>query len=162
MRELTASQHALSEQLQPAISALQETLGDDLVAVVLFGSRARGDARPDSDWDLLVVARNLPPQMLARHRLIKLLLPIDWRSQLTALAKTPLEFESTLPALFLDIALDGLILHDTDDYMADRLGYVRRLLATRGLIREQRGRDFVWQWQEFPGYDWQLTWKERA
>jgi hypothetical protein len=28
-------------------------LGDRLIAVVLFGSRARGDADPASDWDLL-------------------------------------------------------------------------------------------------------------
>jgi predicted nucleotidyltransferase len=27
-------------------------------AVYLFGSRARGDARPDSDWDVLVVVRD--------------------------------------------------------------------------------------------------------
>jgi hypothetical protein len=29
---------------------------------VLFGSRARGDARPDSDFDLLVVVRQLRPE----------------------------------------------------------------------------------------------------
>ena len=28
--------------------------------VLLFGSRARGDARPDSDYDLLVVVPDLP------------------------------------------------------------------------------------------------------
>lgn len=30
--------------------AVEETFGDDVECVVLFGSRARGDARPDSDW----------------------------------------------------------------------------------------------------------------
>lgn len=29
--------------------------GDDLRAVLLFGSRARGDSRPDSDWDVAVL-----------------------------------------------------------------------------------------------------------
>jgi predicted nucleotidyltransferase len=33
--------------------------------IVLFGSRARGDARPDSDYDLLVVA---PPDRSANAR----------------------------------------------------------------------------------------------
>lgn len=33
----------------------------DLVAASLFGSRARGDARPDSDVDVLLVFRVLPP-----------------------------------------------------------------------------------------------------
>jgi len=34
--------------------ALTETYGDRLERVVLFGSRARGDARPDSDYDVAV------------------------------------------------------------------------------------------------------------
>ena len=32
-------------------------LTDDVLSVVLFGSIARGDARPDSDVDLLVIVR---------------------------------------------------------------------------------------------------------
>lgn len=34
---------------------------DDLLAVVLFGSRARGTARPDSDWDLALIAETGQP-----------------------------------------------------------------------------------------------------
>ena len=26
--------------------------------ILLFGSRARGDARPDSDWDILIILNN--------------------------------------------------------------------------------------------------------
>ena len=29
----------------------------DIVAMLLFGSRTRGDAHPDSDWDVGVVSR---------------------------------------------------------------------------------------------------------
>ena len=32
--------------------AVDQAFGDDVERVVLFGSRARGDARPDSDWDV--------------------------------------------------------------------------------------------------------------
>src|SRR4051794_206433 len=53
----TAADTSVAEQ---AVSALQAALGDRLVAVVLFGSRARGDAHLDSDWDLLVLAEGLP------------------------------------------------------------------------------------------------------
>jgi predicted nucleotidyltransferase len=35
----------------------------DPVRVILFGSRARGEAGPDSDWDLMVVVDDdLPPE----------------------------------------------------------------------------------------------------
>ncbi len=54
-------------QLQAVVIALREALSDDLIALVLFGSRARGDARPDSDWDLLLIAKNLPERPFARH-----------------------------------------------------------------------------------------------
>ena len=35
-------------------AALGEVYGERLERVVLFGSRARGDARPDSDYDVAV------------------------------------------------------------------------------------------------------------
>lgn len=40
-----------------AVARLREVYGDRLDRVILYGSYARGDARPDSDVDLLVVLR---------------------------------------------------------------------------------------------------------
>lgn len=40
------------------------------MSVVLFGSVARGDAGPNSDIDLLVVANDLPAGQFARKRLL--------------------------------------------------------------------------------------------
>ncbi len=40
-------------------AALDELYGDRLERVVLFGSRARGDARLDSDYDVAVFLRDL-------------------------------------------------------------------------------------------------------
>lgn len=37
---------------------LEELYGEQLVKIVLFGSQARGDARPDSDIDVLIVLAN--------------------------------------------------------------------------------------------------------
>ena len=37
---------------------LTRVLGDQLVSVILYGSRARGQARSDSDIDVLVVVRD--------------------------------------------------------------------------------------------------------
>ena len=41
--------------------ALSELYGDRLERVVLFGSRARGDAREDSDYDVAVFIKDLGP-----------------------------------------------------------------------------------------------------
>jgi uncharacterized protein len=40
-------------------AALDETYGERIERVVLFGSRARGDARPDSDYDVAVFLKDL-------------------------------------------------------------------------------------------------------
>ncbi len=42
------------------ILRIRNTLGENLVAIVLFGSYAKGTARQASDLDLLVIARALP------------------------------------------------------------------------------------------------------
>jgi predicted nucleotidyltransferase len=40
-------------------TALDEIYGERVGRVVLFGSRARGDARPDSDYDVVVFLKDL-------------------------------------------------------------------------------------------------------
>lgn len=44
------------EVIRRFASRLEEALGDDLQAVWLYGSRARGEAHEESDVDLLVIA----------------------------------------------------------------------------------------------------------
>jgi predicted nucleotidyltransferase len=39
-------------------NALSEKYGDRIERVVLYGSRARGEARPDSDYDIAVFLNN--------------------------------------------------------------------------------------------------------
>ena len=40
--------------------ALGKMYGDRLDRVILFGSQARGDARPDSDYDLAIFLKDMP------------------------------------------------------------------------------------------------------
>lgn len=49
---------------------LRELLGENLVSIVLYGSVARGEARADSDIDLLIVCGTLPEGRFARLRLL--------------------------------------------------------------------------------------------
>jgi predicted nucleotidyltransferase len=64
-----------------AIEQALACLGQDpeVQSLVLFGSRARGDARADSDLDLLVIVRDLltpEREKQLRHRVRALLLPL--------------------------------------------------------------------------------------
>lgn len=150
----------LRQALSPVVIALRQGLGDNLVAVALFGSRARGDATEVSDWDLLVIARHLLPSLFQRHVQLKAILPVEWRAKMSLLARTPEEFDARVTSLMLDIALDGIVRYDSEGYATQRLAALKRLIASRGLHREQRGRDFVWKWERFPSFHWSLEWKE--
>jgi len=159
---MTGLKETVSRELTPAVRALQQGLGKKLVAVVLFGSRARGDAKEESDWDMLVIAKDLPKRQMERYRKTKEILPQKWRGQISILAKTPDEFEAVLPSLYLEIALDGLILYDPQEYAGIQLQKLRRLIQAKDLRREKRGTDFIWQWGTFPGFGWSLSWKDAA
>lgn len=142
-----------------AVDALRMALGDALVAAVLFGSRARGDAHDHSDWDILVIAEGLPDRPFARHLFLKRLLPSDCRGAVSIVARTPDEFESSLAALYLDIALDGRILYDPQRYATERLALVQRIIHTKGLYRERTQDGDVWRWKTAPPDPWQLAWE---
>jgi predicted nucleotidyltransferase len=53
-------------------AALDEIYGARLERVVLFGSRARGEARSDSDYDVAVFLRSLPDRWTELDRLADL------------------------------------------------------------------------------------------
>jgi predicted nucleotidyltransferase len=50
-------------------AALDTLYGDRLERVVLFGSRARGEAHPDSDYDIAVFLRDLSDRWREARRL---------------------------------------------------------------------------------------------
>jgi uncharacterized protein len=47
--------YPLSIVLEKLVRSLRETYRENLERVILFGSRARGDAREDSDIDILII-----------------------------------------------------------------------------------------------------------
>jgi predicted nucleotidyltransferase len=53
-------------------AALDALYGDRIERVVLFGSRARGDAREDSDYDVAVFLKNLADRWQEVDRIVPL------------------------------------------------------------------------------------------
>ncbi|MBN1606249.1 MAG: nucleotidyltransferase domain-containing protein [Polyangiaceae bacterium] len=100
-----------AEQLHALVAALVDALRPE--RIILFGSRARGDARMDSDVDLLVVAEtDLPPAQrafLANRAVRDVGLPTD------IVVVTPAELQrlSTWMSSIVAVALrEGKVLHE--------------------------------------------------
>ena len=53
-------------------AAVDEIYGDRLERIMLYGSRARGDAREDSDYDVAVFLRDMPDRIAELYRLADL------------------------------------------------------------------------------------------
>jgi predicted nucleotidyltransferase len=57
-------------------TALREMYGNEIERVVLFGSRARGDARADSDYDIAIFIRGFHDRWREIDRLMPLVTDI--------------------------------------------------------------------------------------
>jgi len=56
MNNLTEKEKQVVKEL---VDELKKLYGDNLSRVILYGSKARGDATEDSDIDILVVLKNI-------------------------------------------------------------------------------------------------------
>ena len=129
---------------------------DRLVGIVLYGSRARGDAREDSDVDLFLLAEGLPDDLWERARLLHFHSAERRQPDAGIRALTPQEYARYLSPLDLDIAIDGRVLWDRDGYLASRLALIRQRLDEAGLYRTA---DLRWRWRKWPTrVDWEINW----
>lgn len=136
---------------------LQREYRAELIAVVLYGSVARGDARKDSDIDIIIVLENAPVEYYKRtERVWKVLTNLEQTDEWIASNRRghqpyikPIIFsksEAEEPRyLFLDIVEDGIILHDNEDYFAGRLERLRQRLTELG-SRRVFLEDGSWYW----------------
>jgi predicted nucleotidyltransferase len=72
----------LREILERLKAGLEEIYGDRLKGVYLYGSRARGDARPDSDVDVAVVLDDFESPYAARRMMSHLVADLCLESDL--------------------------------------------------------------------------------
>lgn len=128
---------AVREDLERFLDLLRREWGDDLVSVVLFGSHARSEARPESDIDLLIVKKNLPPSRLKRHQLLYHLdrkISEQFSAALSPILLTPEEADLTKP-YYLGMLSGCVILFDRDEFFARILHRLQARLAELGAER---------------------------
>ncbi|HTV56789.1 MAG TPA: nucleotidyltransferase domain-containing protein [Terriglobia bacterium] len=81
--------------------------------IIVFGSRARGDARPDSDLDLLVIKESGEPGYLRDAALYRALAGLN--APVDVITYTPEEIRdwSTVPQAFITTAIrEGKVVYE--------------------------------------------------
>ena len=100
---------------QEVIEAAGQTLAavaDDPVKIVLFGSRARGDAGPDSDFDFLVVERDPRDRHAEMVRLGRALRPLGMPFDVVVVSERYADDWGNVEGTMVHAALtEGRVLH---------------------------------------------------
>ena len=120
----------------------------DVYAVLLFGSVARGDAKPfrsyESDIDIIVIIKDLPSD-LEKRMLYKLDVESGTRSRVQSIWMTPKELEEHIEAkseYILEAFECGIILFDPEGYLAQKKSDLFMELKNKGVSRLKWG----WSW----------------
>lgn len=143
---------------QELVSCYLDFFGDRLYSIVLFGSRARIDAHPESDYDIFIIAEGLPPNPLKRLSMVRQPIIARFEEKVCTISKTPEEFERGFPSLYLDLALDGKILYDINNYFKEKRDIILNIIKNAGLIRQSIGNEFTWDWIKAPVGGWAIDW----
>jgi predicted nucleotidyltransferase len=132
-----------------AVKSLLNRFGDDLEAVVLFGSSARGEASELSDLDFFVVVQGLPRELLERRRVVyDALTPVakKFRVSIGVIETDKEELGKTITPLLLNIAHDGVILYDREGNVVSLFERLREALKRAGFVR-YRTQDGKYGWK---------------
>ncbi|WP_048095658.1 nucleotidyltransferase domain-containing protein [Geoglobus ahangari] len=142
------------ELIERLVDTLKEKYGDRLISVVLFGSVARGEARNDSDIDIIVVVDDLPRSRFERQKefleveerlesIFERLLESGYLVDISPILRTPDEI-IRLPPVLLDVVEDGIILYDRDDFFKGVLKRLKKRLKELGSKRVRMGKRWYW------------------
>jgi predicted nucleotidyltransferase len=127
----------VADDLNRYVEVLRREFGDRLVSVVLFGSHARGEARPESDIDVLVIVRGLPRNRAERHALfypLKREVSDDFAANAMPIALTPEEAAHVRP-YYLGMLSGHVRLWDQAGFFAAILDRLRTRLGELGSRR---------------------------
>ena len=118
-----------------------------MVSIVLYGSWARDRANPESDIDILIVAKRLSK---SRSKRIEEFIDnvergLDEISHyISPLIKTPEEVSTKNP-LFLDMVYDAKVLYDRECFFEKTMKDLRQRLEQTGAKRVFKGNRWYWR-----------------
>lgn len=143
------------------IDSLRERFGSRLKLIVLFGSRSRGEARPESDHDFFLVIEDLPTDPLARHRTVTAALLdhlLDLPPGISLIAKTPEEITGELTPLLIDVFSDGICLFGEAQF-SELQHSITSALAFSGLQRTRIADTWMWMGPTHSPGTWEVDWE---
>lgn len=143
---------ATRTRLETVVGRLVERLGENLLGIALFGSRARGDGGPESDLDVFVVVRS--PE--SRHGVPLTPPPLPSGPAVSLCVVAEREFLADVAPIDLDLALDGRVLWERDGFLGRHLARLRELIDEAGLYRTPK---LFWRWKVPPCRDWSIDWQ---
>ncbi len=146
--------------IRTVVREVRRTYGERLVSIALFGSVARGTARPDSDLDLFIVVEDLPRGHRARLETfdpvekniageMEVLARSGIEVEISPILRTPEDLKVASP-LLLDLTEDAVILQDRGAVLDAALDDLRRRLRRLGSRRIWIGPR--WYWDLKPDY----------
>lgn len=137
-------------------SAIKNHFQERLISICVFGSVARGEAKPDSDIDVLVVAKSLPMDIGMRiketnyiHEHLKKSEAYIFlrKSNLAGLVSdiffAPEEIERH-PPILLDIIYDGIILYDKNSFLSNALRTLKERLEAQKARKVKTEKGHFW------------------
>lgn len=133
--------------LNSVVQNLYEEFGEQLVAVVVYGSHARGTATRGSDIDLLAVVRGLPRDWKVIHRLED-----EWArkagrhgKRFQVMLASPEDVEDSVEwaaPLMLEIYNANKVVFDRHDFFRNSTIRMGHLVKERGIRMRKPG---VWE-----------------
>lgn len=131
-------------------NAVREGYGENLISLAIFGSVARGAAKPESDFDILIVANKLVRGRMNRVREYLQIEKERIRPRLAGaplllspVIKTPEEVSLGSP-LFWDMTEDVIILLDREGFLEKHLLKVKERLTALRARKVQKGDGWYW------------------
>jgi predicted nucleotidyltransferase len=101
----------MDSPLEKAIEIIVQVADPD--KIILFGSRARGDNKKDSDYDICVIKRDVEHRRKLAQKLYRSLYGV--RIPIDIIVETPEDFDSLKDDPFLiykQISRDGVLIYD--------------------------------------------------